>query len=304
MKLNNGKRKAFKWVRKPMKELETIWCLGLGEEDTDYVLCEWDEWLLPNLYQQDQIRFEYNQWNQSWSKVSCTIFAAMWMLSDLMNYEFSLKELKEVDELSYTKWRIRGQWWYVKSAVDLVAKWWNEKHRDLGMVAYYRVSKYSDMVDKIIEKWYTMDTNYCPTVEYAKDYYLDWVLDWTEFGTKTNWHSVCVINDWVRKIKDNYKGRMTADWTKNANIYEVKNPLAKITNYWPNLYIYTKVQEDNYEEIKRLNEIKAECNTIIDHLGGLYHMVNDSNFQGILHYTAEKLRKKIQDANEQLKKYI
>lgn len=285
-------------------ELETTGCLGIGEEDTDYILDAWDIDLLPNLYQQDNIRYEYNQWNQSWSKVSCTIFAAMWMLSDLMNYEFSLKELKEVDDLSYEKGRIKWQWWYVKSAVDLVAKWWNEKHRDKGMVAYYRVSKYSDIVDKILEKWYDLDTNYCPTVEYAKDYYLDWVLDWTEFWTKTNWHSVCVINDWVRKIKDNYKGRKTADWKANANIYEVKNPLAKITNYWPRLYVYTKVQEDNMEEIKRLNEIKAKCNVIIDHLGELWHMVNDTNFQWILHYTAEKLRKKIADADEQLKKYI
>ena len=285
-------------------ELETTGCLGIGEEDTDYILDAWDIDLLPNLYQQDNIRYEYNQWNQSWSKVSCTIFAAMWMLSDLMNYEFSLKELKEVDDLSYEKGRINWQWWYVKSAVDLVAKWWNEKHRDKGMVAYYRVSKYSDMVDKILEKWYDLDTNYCPTVEYAKDYYLDWVLDWTEFWSKTNWHSVCVINDWVRKIKDNYKGRKTADWKANANIYEVKNPLAKITNYWPRLYVYTKVQEDNMEEIKRLNEVKAKCNVIINHLGELWHMVNDTNFQGILHYTAEKLRKKIADADEQLKKYI
>lgn len=283
---------------------EILWCLWDWAEDADYVLNDWDIDLLPTLYEQDQIRYEYNQGNQWWSIKSCTIFAAMWMLSDLMNYEFSLAELREVDKLSYENGRIQNQWWYVKDAVKLVAKWWNKNHRDKWMVAYYRISKYSDMVDIATKLWYTLDTNYCPTVEYAKDYYLDWVLDWYEFGTKTNGHSVCVINDWVRKIKDNYKGRMTADWTKNANIYEVKNPLAKITNYWPNLYIYTKVQEDNYEEIKRLNEIKAECNTIIDHLGGLYHMVNDSNFQGILHYTAEKLRKKIQDANEQLKKYI
>ena len=283
---------------------EVLGCLGTWEDNKDYVLCDWDIDLLPTLYQQDQIRYEYNQWNQKWSKVSCTIFAAMWMLSDLMNYEFSLAELKEVDELSYTKGRTRWEGWYVKSAVDLVAKWWNEKHRDLGMVAYYRVSKYSDMVDKIIEKGYTMDTNYCPTPEYAKDFYLDCVLDWTEFGTKTNWHSVCVINDWVRKIKDNYKGRKNYDGTKDCNTYEVKNPIAKITNYWMYLYVYTKVQEDNLEEIKRLNEIKAECEILLDHLSGLWHKVNDQNFRGILHYTAEKIRKKVQDANNELKKYI
>lgn len=287
-----------------MSKEEVLWCLGTWESDTDYVLCDWDIDLLPELYQQDQIRYEYNQGNQNWSKVSCTIFAAMGMVSDLMNYEFSLDELKEVDNLSYEKWRIKGQGWYVKSAVDLVCKWWNEKHWDLWKIAYYRVSKYSDMVDKIIEKWYTMDTNYCPTVEYAKDYYLDWVLDWYEFWYNTNWHSVCVINDWVRKIKDNYKWRKNPDWDKDVNVYEVKNPLSKITNYWPYLYVYTKVAEDHMQEIKRLNEIKAKCNVIIDHLGELWNLVNDSNFQGILHYTANKLRAKIEDANNELKKYI
>jgi hypothetical protein len=29
------------------------------------------------------------------------------MVSDLMNYEFSLKELKEVDELSYEQGRVK-----------------------------------------------------------------------------------------------------------------------------------------------------------------------------------------------------
>lgn len=291
------------------EEIKDLGCLGIGEEDTDYVLCNWDIDLLPELHQQDFIRYEYNQGNQWWSRVSCTIFAAVGMVSDLMNYEFSLDEIKEIDNLSYNnpKYhpRKKGEWWYVKDAVDLVAKWWNEHHRDLWMVAYYRVSKYSDMVDNALQKWYTLDTNFCPTVEYAKDYYVsDWVLDWYEFWYNTNWHSVDIIWDWHRAVKDNYKGRKTADGSRDCNIYELKHSLAEITNFSPRLYIYTKVQEDHMDEIKRLNEIKAECNLIIDHLGSLWHMVNDTNFQWILHYTAEKLRKKIADANEQLKKYV
>lgn len=289
-------------------EEQVLWCLGTWDTDTDYVLCEWDIDLLPNLYQQDQIRYEYNQWNQSWSVVSCTIFAAVWMLSDLMNYEFTLKEIQEVDNLSYDnpKYHIRkkGEWWYVKDAVDLVCKWWNEKYWQYGKVAYYRVSKYSNMVDEITKLWYTMDTNYCPTVAYARDFYLDWVLDDTQFWTKTNWHSVCVINDGKRKIKDNYKGRKIYDGSKDCNIYEVKNPIAKLTNYSPYLYVYTKVQEDNLEEIKRLNEVKAKCNLTIDHLGELWHLVNSASFREDLHNMANKCRKKIEDCNIELKKYI
>jgi hypothetical protein len=66
-------------------DLDTLGCLGTWHDDTDYVLCDWDDDLLPNLYQQDDIRYEYNQKNQNWSKVSCTIFSAMWMVSDLMD---------------------------------------------------------------------------------------------------------------------------------------------------------------------------------------------------------------------------
>ena len=289
------------------KELETLGCLGTGNEITDYVLCDGDIDLLPNLYQQDNIRYEYNQSNQSWSKKSCTIFSAMGMVSDLMNYEFSLKELKEVDELSYEKWRKRWEGWYVKSAVDLVCKWWNEKHRDKGMIAYYCIRKDSTMIDEILKKWYTINWNFCPTIEYSRDYNTDAVLNWCEFGTKTSWHAIDIIWDENfnnRAIKDSYKGRKTYDWKKESNRYELKHPIVDLTNYWSFYYVYTKVQEDNLEEIKRLNEIKAKCNLLIDHLSELWHMVNDENFRGILHYTAEKLRKKIQDANEQLKKYI
>jgi hypothetical protein len=35
--------------------------------------------------------------------VSCTIFAAVGCLSDLMNYKFSYDEIKEIDELSYER---------------------------------------------------------------------------------------------------------------------------------------------------------------------------------------------------------
>ena len=281
---------------------EVLGCLWLWETATDYQLCEWDITILPTLYKQDNIRYEYNQANQDWSKVSCTIFAAVWMLSDLMNYEFSIEEIKEIDDLSYNnpKYhnRERNQGWYVKDAVDLVADWRNERHSD-NKVAYYRVSKYSNIVDEILWKWYDLDTNYCPTVEYAKDYYLDWVLNWYEFWTKTNWHSVCVIYDWVRKIKDNYKGRKTPNW-KNANIYEIKYPVSNITNYWPYLYLYTKVSENNLEELKRLNEFKAILLTTIENNSLLWHKTNDKNYRNQLNKMNITNRQKIKDIDKQL----
>lgn len=290
----------------PEEILQVEWCLWDGAEATDFLLCEGDWDILPELYQQDNIRFEYNQGNQVRSKVSCTIFAAMWMLSDLMNYEFTIDEIKEVDELSYNnpKYHIRHrwEWWYVKDAVDLVAKWWNEKHWDLGKVAYYRMTKYSDVVDSTLKKNYTLDTNFCPTVEYAKDYYVsDAVLDWYEFWYKTNWHSVDIIWDWHRAVKDSYKWRKTSDWKKDANIYELKHPLAKITNYWTYLYVYTKVSEDNYERVKELNEFKTLLVQTIENNSAMWHKTRDANYRKKLNEMNNANRKKLDDINEQLK---
>jgi hypothetical protein len=36
----------------------------------------------------------------------------------------------------------------------------------------------------------------------------------------------------------------------------------------------------------------------------MWHQTNDTNFQWILHYTNEKLRKKVQDCESELKKYL
>lgn len=286
-------------------EEKTMWCLGIWEADTDYQLCNWDIDLIPNLVKKDEIRFEYNQWNQEWSRNSCTIFAAMWMLSDLINYEFSLKEIKEVDELSYQpnpKYHTRTRWdgWYVKDAVDLVADRYNNSKlsEKYWKVAYYRISKYdNDIIEDVINKLYTIDWNHWLTAEYTKDR-KDGMVDGTNFWINTNWHSVDIINyHWQRSVKNSYK------WTEN-NIYGLKNKLSAITNFGEYFYVYTLVKEDTLEDFKRLNEFKSALLVAIELNSKLWHLTNDTNYQSILHYTNEKHRKKVKDIDEQLAKYV
>ena len=275
-------------------------CLWIWEQATDYQLCNGDMDLLPMLYKKDEIRYEYNQWNQDWSRNSCTIFAAIWMLSDLINYEFSLDEIKEVDELSYTRWRIRGWWWWVQSAVKLVADRYNESElsKKYWKVAYYRISKYdNDIIEDTIGKLYTIDWNHWLNADYTKDRQ-DWMIDGTDFWTTTSWHSVDIIcKDWQRSVKNSYK------WVKN-NIYWLRNPLSKLTNFWIYFYVYTLVKEDNFEEIKRLNEFRTNLLNAIELNSKMWHQTKDTNYQSILHYMNEKNRKKLQDCDNELKKYI
>ena len=252
-------------------EENVLGCLGDWAENTDYVLCAGDSDLLPPLVKKDEIRFSYNQYKNKWSYVSCTIFAAVWMLSDLMNYEFSYDEIKEIDELSYERWRIRGQGWYVQSAVKLVADRWNEKMD--RKVAYYRISKYdNEIIEDVIGKLYTIDWNMCPTKEWNEDS-KDWMIDGTDFWKITNWHSLDIVcKGWQRTVKDS--------WSKPY--YWLKNKVSAVTNFWANFYVYVPVG-DKLERVKKLNEIKAKIVNWMNINSELWHLSESKPHRDKLH---------------------
>ena len=306
--------KGYSWSRSDFRELlyskyltmeeEKLGCLGIWESDTDYVLCEWDSDLLPKLFKKDEIRFEYNQYKYSWSYVSCTIFAAVWMASDLTNYQFSYDEIKEIDELSYDNPKyphVRKRWegWYVKYAVDLVQTRRNENEKLVKMywkLAYFRLSKYDDdVIEGVLDKLYTIDWNFCPTKIYNEDK-RDWMIDGTNFWIKTNWHSIDVIKkSGQRSVKDSGS-------TAN-NVYGLKHKLSELSNYWQYFYVYTLVKEGAEEDIKRLNEMKAVLVKTIELNSQLRHYTNDADYKVLLHEMNEANRKKLEDIDFELKSY-
>lgn len=227
-------------------------CLGLWEEATDFLLTWAEVENLPELVLQDIKIYEYNQGNTG----DCTLYSAFWAVSDLFNYEFKKSEIDEMVEESYRRGRTRWDWWYIKSAVDLVADYWNEHHSDLWKVVYYRISLYdTELVDKILTKNYTLCSWYRGNSKYNADRN-DGILNWTTFWTATYGHAVSWIGrSWKRYIKDNYKGRK--NWKLPTNIYEVEHTPAEMINggtYYADAYLYTKV--NNVERIKKLNKIK------------------------------------------------
>lgn len=269
---------------------------------------DWEEAdTLPELPKLDTVRYEYNQGAQDWSKKSCTIFSPMWALSDYLNREWTLAELKEPDDLSYTLWRTKDKGWYVKSWVDCVCKWYNS-HSDwvkkYGKAMYkYIPTSDEETINKLLAKNYAVCTGFNGNTKWMNDYYYDARLDWTTFGTSTFGHAVSLVyKNLKRHIKDNYKGR-TGQWKIPNNYYEVVNEPRKIQWWHTWCYVIYLVKEDHSEEIKRCEWIKAKCNTIIPLLWELYNSVNDKAFQNKMHETADLLRKKIEDANRELEKY-
>lgn len=275
-------------------------CIGIWAESSDYLLSWWEVDNLPELIQQDTKIYEYNQW----STPHCTLYSAFGAVSDLFNYEWTQKEIDEMVEESYNRGRIKWEWWYVKSAVNLVADYWNEHHSSLWKVVYYRVSLYdTDIVDKILEKNYTLCSWYRWNTAYNTDRN-DGILNWISFWKSTYWHAVSWIGrNKKRYIKDNYKWRKCKNLL--TNIYEVEHTPSELVSgntYYADAYLYIKV--NNEEEVKRLNEFKTNLIKAIEINSAMWHQTNDTNYQWILHYMNEKNRKKLQDCENELSKYL
>lgn len=282
---------------------EINWCYGLGEKSTDFILTEWLLDALPTLYQQDEQIYQYNQWNQSWSKKSCTLFSPIGAISDLFNVEIPLSTIKEWDNDSYNRWRIKGEWWRVALGVEHIANKWNESDfsKQYGKVAYYSIElKDNELLKKVLEKRYSVCTGFQGNAAYNNDYKADGILNGTEFWKATYGHAINIIwgENSPSRVKDNYY------WTAKYNIYWVEHELSQISCFYERGYVFTKVAEDAMEEIKRLNEFKTLLLNTIDLNSQLWHKTNDTNYQSILHYTNEKNRKKLSDIEEQLKKYV
>ena len=287
---------------------ESNGCLWMWYEKTDFLLSDWDIDWLPTLFDQDDIRFEYNQADQEWSEKSCTIFSAIWAIADLMNYDYPLERIQQVDNKSYLRWRVKGQWWLVKKAVELACDDWNsdeELVKEYWKVAYYYISKYEpEKIAKVIAKNYTIVTWYNGSQKYNNDYRKDAVLDWDKFLPSTYWHAVDVISyKGKRSVKNSYKGRKTTDWKKDCNIYELKHQLNEIDCRQNGCYVITKVAEDNYEELKRLNTFETKVLLVMKTNSELRHLTNDQSYRDELHIANNKHKQKLKDIEAQKAKF-
>lgn len=273
-------------------------CYGLGEKTTDFIMTEWLLDKMPTLYQQDEIIFQYNQFNQKRSQKSCTLFSPIWAVSDLWNIEIDLWEIKEWDEESYNKGRAKDSGWLVARWVEHICDCWNaSKHwKELWKVAFYSFAlKDNALLQKIFSKRYTACTGYQWNSTYNADKNKDWVLNGTKFWTSTYWHAVNTIR-WINtpaRVKDNYF------WTK-YNIYDIEHEYKDISCFYERGYVITKVKEDNLERVKELNVFRTNAILTIEKLWEMRHATTVQSFRDDLHDMANKLRKKVNDIDEQL----
>lgn len=281
-------------------------CLGDWYEEWDFLLTEADIYNLPELVYQDDIRFDYNQGKQSWSLKSCSIFAAVWAMSDLWNYEFSLDEIKEIDSMSYDRGRVQGQGWYTKNAFKLVCDWWNKKYPKKP-TAYYAVLFANDeKCNMAMEKNYNLWVSFNYTVDYSLDYGENGEIDRAKSGQKRLiGHCVNeIIKDGRKQIKDNYKGSKSQYYKINVSNKDLYD--AGIYHTWA--YLFTKVWENNLGELKRMEKVKTACLNALENNSNLWHETNDENLKKKLHDLNEYIRnnnlKYIEEMTQKLRIYV
>lgn len=292
----------FRFQPRKMPELEIKempnGCYGLWEKPTDFILTEWLLDALPKLYQQDEIIYQYNQFNQKRSQKSCTLFSPIWAISDLWNIEIDLWEIKEWDDESHNKGRGKDSGWLVSLWVEHICDCRNNsKHwKELGKVAFYSFAlKDNALLQKIFAKRYTVCTGYQWNSTYNADKNKDWILNWTKFWSSTYGHAVNTIRgiNTPARIKDNYF------WNK-YNIYGVEHEFKDIPCFYERWYIITKVKEDNLERLKELNEMNTILLTLIENNSRMRHLTKDKNYQKELHEANEINRAKQKDVEQQL----
>lgn len=274
-----------------MTDLKELWLvdgvLWDGHEDTDYQLTDSEiEWL-PTLYLQDDVRFDYNQWKQTWSKKSCTIFAAIWAISDLWNYQFPLSEIKEYDTLSYELGRTSGSWWYTKKAIDMACNKWNKDHPDMCVVYYSIKASDDDKVNRILAKNYDLNISFNYTEDYCRDLADNDEIDRANKGKTLVSHAVCqILKDWSKQVKDNYDWSAHQYYKVNVSNKELSN--AGILHYW--WYVILKVAECNLAELKRMEKVKTDCLNACEYNSKLWHSTNDPVLKNKLHDLNEYIR--------------
>jgi len=271
--------------------------LWVGEDDRDFLI--WSVDWLPELFTQDTKIIEYNQG----SSLDCTLYNAIWAISDLYNYEFSDSEIKEIVSLSYEQGRTKWKGWYTQLGVKCVCNWWNEKFPDKA-VRYDRLDLREDVSNQAMDKNYTLCTTYKWNAKYNLEYLKYLVITSWDFWTKTYWHAINMIRrSWKRIMKDSYKGRETKYW--KSNIYEIQTPIEKLIpdTYYPSAYLITKINNVNrIEELKRLKEFELQVKSTIDLNSQMRETTNDKNLKDHLHKTNDLLRNKLIDIQKEFDK--
>lgn len=209
----------------------------------DYILW-WDSDLsskIDNLPKNTYEIKEYNQWAEYESRNFCTIYSAMWMLSDLKGIKFTNEQILEVWRLWVANWWLDpDNWWYLYKAIDEVRNWWNKNNPNDKIISF-RLKVTDPEFQELMDLWYACQIGYRTSTELYKDAQDNWIVEWDNFPKKW-WHAVR-SRVWKIKVIDNYF------WKLTYNQYTIKQVQALIDSWIIFNEAYVFLNYNNMETI-------------------------------------------------------
>jgi len=179
----------------------------------------------------------------------CTIIAWCGIVGNMFWYRFPKEELLELVELAKQDWFIDGKGWWIYKAVDLVRKYWNQKHPNKQVITY-RIPNNSKEFWDLLKKGYMLQTGFRWDRAFSQDKRDDCIINEVEkVDNPTYWHSIYfVLDKWKVKLftVDSYN-------CLKCNEYEVENFKKLLDNnvYFKNSYVFipkknimTQLQKD------------------------------------------------------------
>lgn len=193
----------------------------LQSDERAYKLGSTNIEIIPSL---NKKTFEYNQLEfaiEFWTNL-CTLYAPIWMLSDLTWEEIPKEQRYELCKRRTTQYDWdKNIGWLFTVGRNVVRNWWNENNpnNQIREVSFEIGSK--EFYD-VLDKWYRINLWYRGNRKYNEDV-SDWVLDSSNIGATTYGHSTTLIsavrtkNNKIKLVVDNYA------WVKKFNIYSIKD---------------------------------------------------------------------------------
>jgi len=280
----------FDWLRSLKIGNNINGAMSVWEDERDFLI--WDISQLPTLEKQDTVVFEYNQGKS----LDCTIYSAIWAISDLKNYKFSKEEIAEIVASSFEMWRSKWRWRHTNKAVQCASKRWNKKFPN-NAVIYYRLMLTDETSNTALDKHYTLCSTYRWNHIYWLDLLKDAIITWRNFWKKTYWHAVNMIRrNWRRYIKDSYKWRKGQGGIA-CNIYELRTPIEKLLNstYYPACYLIVNVKKSRVDDLKRLKEFELAVKATLELNENKMDLTNDGAYKKAMEKSIAIDRKKLVD---------
>lgn len=310
----------FKHFKDQEVDTPDNWCLWVWDTEDDFLL-SWDA-ELPDLRQQDNVYYAYNQKKKSAWSSDCTLFWPITAVSALLNRRFSDDNIEWVRDIAHSRWKEDKKWWYIQMWVKAVCDYVNEHAKEwwVPKVVYYKTPIGSELFWKAIKLknfavvW--INWNAKLTLDYS-----DWVLDSKKLDwARTRWHCLCntISDDDNTKAKavDNYNSDKTNYIPAKSNEYKIGNNSTFNSDiYQWYAYIITKETTDE-EEVERLQKMaviikwNVESNsTQWNNIDWIKSLTNDDayleaikEYQAALHKFNDIQRKKFETIKKMLDK--